>query len=303
MIYSIGEMLIDLMQEGDAYVPYIGGAPANVACHIRRSNTPALFVGKISEDAFGSSMHQFLIDNDIYFPLTKSPHKTALALVSHTEGDRSFQFYRDRSSDLFLSIEDIDRIPFKPRDILHFCSLGLVPYETTLSAHLHAINKCKALGGIISFDVNLREKLWENVDLAYETVMKCIPLCDIIKVNEEELKWLCGTQDIKAGLKQLQTHQQLVICTMGKDGSITLTQDGTYIHTDSLNVPQVDTTGAGDSFIAMVLASLSNSHESFERWQHSTLPFALDYARQISARVVSQHGAIPDIDYEVKNFD
>lgn len=297
MIYSIGEVLIDLMQEGNSYVPYPGGAPANVAIHAKRSGASAAFVGKISEDNFGKQLKGFLEENEVYFPLSLSPKATTLALVSHVDGDRSFQFYRNNTADLDLSPLDIVNISFKPKDILHFCSLGLVDSGSTYQAHLLAIQRCKQEAGIVSFDVNLREPLWNSLELAKERTLRLLSISDLIKVNEEELLWLSGIEDIKEALKSLQTKNQLIICTRGKEGSLILTSDQKYIEIESPSVEQVDTTGAGDSYIAMILSSLEKSNKDFKQWQDEDLKSAAQYAANISAQVVSKQGAIPKIKY------
>ena len=297
MIYCIGEMIIDLMQNGDVYIPYPGGAPANVAIHAKRSGADSKFVGKLSEDTFGSLLVDTLKANNVYYDLPFSDHPTTLAVVSHNLGERSFQFYRTNTADLSLDTSDIDTIVFNPKDILHLCSLGLVPEGTTYQAHIHAIERCKLNKGIISFDINLREKLWKNLDDAKVRCLNIINMVDIIKVNEEELAWLTNESDVKLGLHALQTNNQLVICTLGEEGSIALTSTGEIITYKQEPVKQIDTTGAGDSYIAMVLSSLSKSQIDLLSWQNKLLKNAMKLAANVSAQVVSKQGALPKVNY------
>lgn len=297
MIYSIGEMLIDLMQENGKYIPFPGGAPANVAAHAKLSGANAAFIGKISKDTFGLLLTDTLKSYGIHFPLPLSSKNTTLAVVSHVRGERSFSFYRTNTADLDLDIADIDCIPFKSKDILHLCSLGLVLQGTTRQAHYHAINKCKEKDGIISFDVNLRAGLWDDLSLAKEQVFNIFELSDIIKVNEEELYWLTNSTSVEKRLRQIQTHNQLIICTMGAKGAVTLTTRGNIIHTASISVEQIDSTGAGDSFIATLLASLSKSGLELLEWQDTLLEEALNNAHKVSGQVVSKHGAVPIVLY------
>lgn len=298
MIYSIGEMLIDLMQEGDSYVPHPGGAPANVAAHAKKSGADAVFVGKISTDVFGNKLYDNLLHYQIHYPLERSAKNTALAIVSHQNGDRQFQFYRNNTADLDLSVEDIDTIKFRSDDILHFCSLGLVAEGTTKQAHHHAIHQCRKQGGTVSFDVNLRERLWTSLDDAYRAIMELIPYAHIIKVNETELSWLTGSDDVPTAIQELQTDNQLVICTMGEKGSYVLKPDGTEFILQPDVVQQVDTTGAGDSYIAVVLASLSLSNLNLDDWIEKELIQAIKKASYVSAQVVQKKGAIPNVSYK-----
>lgn len=290
-------MLIDFMQEGNTYTPYPGGAPANVAIHARKAGSNSKFIGKISNDSMGNFLKSTLVHNDVYLDLGQTSKPTALALVSHVDGDRNFQFYRNDTADLHLSIEDIDKIDLKENDILHLCSLGLVPDESTYDAHIYAIDKCRVNNGIVSFDVNLRERLWNDLDFAKERVLSTIALADIIKVNEEELEWLSGTTDIESGLLQIQSNNQVIICTVGASGSVALLPDQTLLRQDALKANQIDTTGAGDSYIAMILHSLNNSNQPYSQWVMNDLHNAMAYASTISASVVAKHGATPDIEY------
>lgn len=290
-------MLIDLMEKDGAYIPFPGGAPANVAAHAKLCGANSYFVGKLSKDNFGNLLADTLKKYGIYYPLPRSNKNTTLALVSHTDGERAFSFYRANTADLDLDIIDIDSIPFRSKDILHLCSLGLVSQGTTRLAHYHAINKCKDEKGIISFDVNLREGLWDNLSLAKEQVFRILEVSDIIKMNEDELYWLTKYGTVEEGLKQIHTQNQLIICTMGAKGAVTLTSQGNFIYSNSVSVEQVDSTGAGDSFIAVILASLSKSKLDFLDWQDTLLEDALSDAHYISGQVVAKHGAVPKISY------
>lgn len=297
MIYSIGEMLIDLMQEKEGYIAHPGGAPANVAIHAKRSGAPAVFVGKISSDHFGTQLLATLKQHQVYFELPLSDLPTTLAVVSHHQGERSFQFYRNNTADLFLSKTDIDLIPFQATDILHLCSLGLVAQGTTYQAHRHAIACCQKAQGIVSFDINLRARLWSDLALAKHRCLNVINQVNIVKVNEEELFWLTNTDNIEQGMRQLQTNNQLIICTLAEHGAKALTSKKEVITYQHPAVTPVDTTGAGDSYIAIILASLANSQLDFMTWQAQYLLSAMKQAAFVSAQVVAKIGAVPEVRY------
>ncbi|WZU01307.1 PfkB family carbohydrate kinase [Erysipelothrix sp. D19-032] len=89
----------------------------------------------------------------------------------------------------------------------------------------------------------------------------------------------------------------MIICTLGLEGSKILKPNGELITYKPEIVQQVDTTGAGDSYIAMILASLSLSSVSFDTWLETHLEDAIAHASNVSARVVQKQGAIPDIIY------
>lgn len=299
MLYSIGEILIDFMQEDDHFKPYPGGAPANVAIHAKRNGSDSLFVGKLSNDFMGSLLKDYLQAHQIYFPLDLSTLPTTLVLVSHVKGERFFQFYRNNTADLFLNTQDIQKIPFNSGDILHFCSLGLVADGTTKAAHEAAILSCTENNGIVSFDINLRASLWHDLTEAKSTILSFLSYCHILKLNEEELFWLSDKTDIEDAIMHLRRSNQLILVTLGSNGSVALTSNDQWIYTPGIPTEQIDTTGAGDAFIGTILSCLSQSPLSFIEWQEMELEATLIKANAISSQVVAQKGATPKINYDL----
>lgn len=296
MIYSMGEILIDFIQENHAYVPYAGGAPANVAIHTKRLGADACFVGKLSTDSFGSFLEASLRREDVYLEsLQKSEKATPLAFVSHGEnGERSFQFYRTDTADLWLSSEDVESLNVDEDTVVHFCSLGLVEDGSTRHAHLRMIQRVHDAGGIVSFDVNIRERLWDDISTCIDTIHDFLPYADIVKINEEELTLLTGDVDPLNALLNLRKHpHQVIVCTLGEKGALLLKPGQDVKHFPGNEVEAIDTTGAGDSFIATLLADCTLSNQDFASWIQNDLEGSVLHAIAISSKVVQHLGAIP----------
>lgn len=291
MIYCMGEALIDLMQEGDCYIPFCGGAPLNAAIHAARQGAATRFIGKLSNDAFGDKLYHYQLEEGIVLKeLKRSEYPTTLALVSHINGERSFSFYRKETADLYLDHSDIDKLAFNKNDILHFCSLGLAEEGTTRAAHRYAVQKMKEAGGSVSFDVNIRSSLWGDLDKCIAVVREFMKEADIVKVNEEELELLSGSGTIEERMRQLQSSdKQIIIATLAQNGAKLLYHD-TILTEPGLAVRVIDTTGAGDSFIGMFLAL---AHE--KEIDDINLRAMMKASVELSSKVVGLLGASPQV--------
>lgn len=259
-VWSLGDAVIDLLPFGDMnYKACAGGAPANVAIGIAKLGLPSAFIGRVGNDPFGDFMEttfrQYNVDCQ---SIEKDEHhRTSTVVVDlGKNGERSFTFLVSPSADQFLSQQ---AIPNFNQDILHFCSLALVGH-TCRQTLKTAIEQLTAKNGLISFDVNLREQMWANKDEMRTTITQFCHDADILKLSDEELFWLTQSNDWSEALNKLQQHYEapLKLITKGKDGSIVLWKGKTFSF-DSYHVNSVDTTGAGDAFVAGLLSSIASS--------------------------------------------
>ncbi|SCB77162.1 aminoimidazole riboside kinase [Gilliamella intestini] len=259
-VWSLGDAVIDLLPFGDMnYKACAGGAPANVAIGVAKLGLPSAFIGRVGNDPFGHFMEKTFCEYHVDCQcLEKDEHyKTSTVVVDLGQnGERSFTFLVSPSADQFLSQQ---AIPDFSQDILHFCSLALVGHTCRQTLKM-AIEQLTTKNGLISFDVNLREQMWANKDEMRTIITQFCHDADILKLSDEELFWLTQSNDWSEALNKLQQHYEapLKLITKGKDGSIVLWQGKTFSF-DSYHVNSVDTTGAGDAFVAGLLSSIASS--------------------------------------------
>ena len=253
-IYSIGEALIDFMPQEDGFIPAIGGAPANVAACAAKLGAEAYFIGKVGEDLFGNRIIDGLQSVGVktrYVSKTDCAN-TALAFVAlKPNGDREFSFYRNPSADMFLEPEDVKEIAFKNGDILHFCSVDLIDMPVK-DATKFCIEACKAAGGVISFDPNVRANLWKDIEQYRKVIREFIPIADIVKLASDECEFVYGIDDIDAVANTILETAKQVIITFGGEGSKLYTHENVIVQ-KPYPIQCVDTTGAGDTFIGTYL--------------------------------------------------
>lgn len=258
-VWVLGDAVVDLLPEGDNHLLKCpGGAPANVAVGIARLAGQSGFIGRVGDDPFGHFMKQTLNDEnvDTRFMHHDAVHRTSTVVVALDEqGERSFTFMVRPSADLFIVADDLPE--FKSREWLHICSIALSA-EPSRSTTFMAMAQIKAAGGRVSFDPNIRTDLWNDEEQLRECLAQALTLADVAKLSVEELQFISGESDLQNGINKLISFYplQLLLVTQGKEGVMAHYQ-GKTTHFPSRPVVCVDTTGAGDAFVAGLLCGLA----------------------------------------------
>lgn len=258
-IWTLGDAVVDLLPLSNMkYQACAGGAPVNVAVGAVKLGCQSGFIGRVGEDPFGNFLKESLDKYGVntHHMQFDDKFRTSTVLVSlATNGEREFTFLVNPSADQFLTT---DSLPHFEQDILHFCSLALVSEEcrNTLTS---AITKVKGQGGLLSFDVNLREQMWSDRQQMFTTIRHFASQTDILKLSEEEWYWLAETRDFAKAIDMLHSiPSQLKVVTYGAQGSMVLWQNQ-VIHFNGYAVNSVDATGAGDAFMAGLLAGIAKN--------------------------------------------
>lgn len=298
-ILSIGEILIDLTQTGvnaegvPLYAANPGGAPANLSVAAARLGARTAFIGKVGDDAFGRYLADVLRKDgvDVSALATDPLHPTSLAVVSiDAGGERSFTFYRKSHADTMLEEEDIDDALLAAARMVHFGSVSLTGDPARKSV-LSAIRRAKSYGAVITYDPNYRARLWEDEKTAIFWMRKPLPLVDILKVSEEELPLLAGTDDWEEGSARLAAQGiALVLVTLGADGVFYRMGNQTG-RVSGIPTKVVDTNGAGDTFFGAALSKLCR--EDLSRLSTARLEAILAFANRAASLSTTKAGAIP----------
>lgn len=311
-VVCIGESLIDFMPLGEelTFQAKAGGAPSNVCACISKLGGKGCYLGKLGEDIFSrfllKNMQKWGVNTD--YTIIDNRYQTALAFVSLDEnGDREFNFYRKQSCDLMLDRSEIPNDILSEGDILHFCSVGLVESPSKY-AHIRAIELAKHNNCLVSFDVNVRERLWDSVENCISTIKDFLPYADIVKVTDDELFLLTSEKCEKTAVSKLLNiakNSKLLVVTKGGAGAICYDRNGDSYFYPAVDVKVVDTTGAGDCFIGCLLYKLNIGEASLTL---EGIKSAVEFASFGCGVVIGKKGAIEsmptlqDIENLKKNF-
>jgi fructokinase len=290
----MGELLIDFVAlesgvtvgEASGFIKAPGGAPANVAVAVARLGIPSAFLGQVGDDPFGHHLADVLRRDkiDVSGLRFSREARTMLAFVSlRTDGERSFSFYRHPSADMLMRPEDVAYDVIDRAKIFHYGSITLID-EPCRSALLAALDHAREQGLLISYDPNLRLSLWRSAEDAKAGILDGLEYANILKVSEEELEFLTGGQDVSPLWRDAL---KLIVVTRGSGGS------SAYTRAQSVDVPgystkAVDTTGAGDGFVAGLLAGILE-----HGIDDPPLEAMLRFANAVGAIATLQKGAIP----------
>ncbi|WP_337036482.1 aminoimidazole riboside kinase [Enterobacter asburiae] len=258
-IWVLGDAVVDLLPDGEGRLLQCpGGAPANVAVGIARLGGQSAFIGRVGNDPFGRFMAKTLADEkvDVKSMRLDPAHRTSTVVVDlDDQGERSFTFMVRPSADLFL--ESADLPTFSAGEWLHVCSIALSA-EPSRSATFEAMAIIREAGGYVSFDPNIRPDLWPDENALRRSLEQALQSADVVKLSVEELAFLTGNVEVNVGLDALMARcpARLVLVTQGKEGVIAW-HDGAVKHYPATPVECVDTTGAGDAFVAGLLYGLA----------------------------------------------
>ncbi|KAI3871553.1 hypothetical protein MKX03_005736 [Papaver bracteatum] len=303
LVVCFGELLIDFvptasglsLADAEAFKKAPGGAPANVAVGISRLGGSSAFIGKVGEDEFGYMLSDMLKENNVNNTGLRfdTGARTALAFVTlRADGEREFMFYRNPSADMLLQENELDYDLIKKAKIFHYGSISLIT-EPCKSAHIAAAKAAKDAGVLLSYDPNLRLPLWPTADSAREGIFSIWESADVIKVSAEEISFLTQGEDPYDDAvvqKLFHPNLKLLVVTEGPDGCRYYCQDFSG-RVKGLKVKVVDTTGAGDAFVAGILSLLAKDLSLLQ--DEGRLREALRFANACGALTVMERGAIP----------
>lgn len=262
-VVALGELLIDFTENGTSgqgnpvYEANPGGAPCNVLSMLNRLGHQTAFLGKVGNDIFGRQLRSTVESAGINVEglLTDEDVRTTLAFVeTKPDGDRDFSFYRNPGADMMLREEEVRDDIIAAGKIFHFGTLSMTN-EPVRSATKHAIAVAKENGALISFDPNIREPLWKDMEEAKEQTAYGLSVCDILKISDNEIQWFSGKEDYTEGIRMLQQTYQipLILLSMGRDGSRAYYKNMIVEIPAFLQKNTIETTGAGDTFGACCL--------------------------------------------------
>lgn len=300
-VLCFGEALIDMRGEqgecGVQYLPQPGGAPANVAVGVARLGGHAGFAGQVGNDVFGQTIARKLAGYGVDTSLLSLSDSalTALAMVSLDEqGERSFSFYRNATADLLYRADQLPGHALSTARIFHLCSNTLTEAAIRDTSQL-LVARARKAGCLVSFDVNFRPGLWPSPEQAPEVIGQLARQADIVKFSREELGQLYGER-ADAMVRDLQDQGIPLVVISDGPGTLHAFAGEEHLQVEPPMVEAIDTTAAGDSFVAGLLYCLWRDRiaaAGFRQWLMTggVLAEALEFASLCGAITATRFGA------------
>lgn len=306
MILCCGEALIDMIQSDGAYTPHAGGAVFNTAVALGRLDRNVGFVSGISTDMFGKLLLDTLQNSNVdTSSVLLSDGPTTLAFVQLVDGNASYTFYDENTAGRSLTPNTLPDIA-PDVSALYFGGISLIGLP---AADFYAELAVKeAPDRVIMIDPNIRPQFITDPDSYRARLNRIIPVCDILKVSDDDLHWIIpgddATLDEKAKALVAQGPAMLIV-TKGSAGATAYLANGQSVEAASRKVTVVDTVGAGDTFNAGVLAKLSEmgclTKSAIATLSADNALLALRVGAEVAAITVSRAGANPPMLSELSN--
>lgn len=268
-VVTIGETMAAMTADGVGSLKYqnnfskhIAGAESNVAIGVKRLGFNSGWISKLGEDPLGDYVEFFVRGEgvDVSQVTRDKEHRTGLLIKEmHTTKEPKVFYYRGNSAASHLSKNDINEDYIKNAKHLHLTGITPALSDSAQGAFFEALKIARENNLKISFDPNLRFKLWENTEKMKEVMLDIIPRVNILLPGIEEGEVLLGVSDpeeIIKGFYEMMDPGSLIVLKTGSDGA--LYYNGNQIeHAEPYCVDNiVDLIGAGDAFASGLIAGL-----------------------------------------------
>ena len=310
-IVLLGRAAIDLnpvdyyktLDESTTFKKYLGGSPANIAVGMARLGKKVGFIGKVSDDQFGTFIENRFKQEGIditHVTRAKNGEKLGLTFTEiKSETESSILMYREGVADLQLSVEDISEDYIKNSKTLLISGTALAQ-SPSREAALKALSFAKRNNTKVIFDIDYRPYNWKNTDeisIYYSMVAK---EADVILGSREEVDLTErlieeGRTDLQSAAYWHSKGVKIIVIKHGKEGSTAYTDDGNSYTIKSFPVKLLKSFGGGDGYASAFLYGL------FEGWE---IIDALEFGSASAAMLVASHACsedMPDVE-SVKKF-
>lgn len=290
-IITLGEAMVVFNPESTGPMKFvtgfqktIGGAELNLAIGCSRLGLDTGYITRLGNDEFGKSIRNFIrgegIDTSEIDFIDHYPTSINFKEIMEDGSVKTF-YYRDKSPTLSMTPDDLNESYFKNAKILHLTGIFPAIGDAALEVWKQAIHLAKKHGVKISFDPNIRLKMWTK-DQARKVLLEILPDVDILLAGDEEMDIIIGKRDPVAIIEACnKIGISYIAIKQGENGSVGYSQGETIKAVPVKASKVVDTVGAGDGFNAGVLYGYLHD------W---SLEKTLKFANTIGSMVVSITG-------------
>ena len=290
-VWVAGEVLIDLIPEGADRKPVVGGGPANTAKALSKLGIETQFIDGISTDEYGQMAKNELVASRVKLDYVKYSDKpTCLAIVSLSDsGSASYEFVIENTATFDFNSTWLPNPQTGRPSLLHIGTLAtaIEPGASVLFDWAQSVAKVAP----IVFDPNIRPAVISDRDLYVMQVERWISISSVVKVSDEDIRWLYPTLEIDHVVNNwLAKGPSLIVVTNGDKG-LAGYRVGEKVSVDAVKVVVADTVGAGDTVGAILVEAIVK--DGLSSLSGVRLEMMLKRAAKAAAITVSRSGANP----------
>jgi 2-dehydro-3-deoxygluconokinase len=290
-IVAFGEPMVEFNQTGEGggrlYLQGFGGDTSNFAIAAARQGARVAYLSALGDDPYGRMLRELWTREGVdHTAVATDPQAyTAIYFVTHDEAGHHFHFFRSGSAASRLTPAAMPLERVRAAQVFHLSGISLAISASACDAGLAAMEAARAAGVRVSFDTNLRLKLWPAAR-ARAVMTEAMRLADICLPSFDDMAALTGLRDDDAIVDHcLRLGAKVVALKLGERGA--LVADAQARHRIAPHPCQpVDATGAGDTFGGAFIARLVAG---------DSLPAAARYAAAAAALSTEGYGAVEPI--------
>jgi 2-dehydro-3-deoxygluconokinase len=279
-ILALGEPMVEFNQTSEAdgrlYLQGFGGDTSNFIIAAARQGARVGYLSAVGEDPYGAMLLQLWRDEGVDTCGVKSNPEafTAVYFVTHREAGHHFNFFRKGSAASLMTPNDLDADSIRAAKVLHFSGISLAISKSARETCFAACGIAKAANVKISFDTNLRLKLWP-VREAREVIAQAIALSDVCLPSYEDMTVLTGLVEPEEIIQYcLNLGAKTVALKLGAEGAL-LGEAGFRYKIAAYPCKPLDATGAGDAFGGAFVARMVAGYQLVEAAQYAAVVAAL----------------------------
>ena len=299
-VIALGEAMLEFNQTTPGQPQYLqgfGGDTSNAAIAAARAGARSAYLTRVGADTFGDALLDLWAREGVNnAAVQRDAHAhTGIYFVTHGQYGHEFSYLRAGSAASRMTSRWLDEplqnglgTASSPAEaiaaakILHLSAITLAISQNACDTAFAAMALARSAGTLVSFDSNLRLKLWP-LARAQACIAKAVALCDIFLPSLDDMVALTGLSEPGQVVDWSHAHgAKTVVLKLGADGA--LASDGQQRrHVQGIPVNVVDATGAGDCFCGNLLARMALGDGVFA---------AASYANAAAALAVQGYGAV-----------
>src|ERR1700692_3950339 len=277
-IVAIGEPLFELNQgKGESvFRPGHGGDTSNCALAAARQGASVAYVTAIGADQFGESFLKLWADEGVDTSAVKRSETahTGLYFVTHGADGHVFSYMRAGSAASRMTPDDVPAEMIRGAKVLHASGISQAISSSAADAVFAAMRMARAAGITVSYDTNLRLRLWP-LDRARAVIHAAAGLADILRPGLDDAIHLNGLADPDRIVDfYLGLAPKIVALTLGSEGALIATADRRE-RLPPFPAKPVDATGAGDTFDGAFLSEYLRTGDPFRAGRYANVAAAI----------------------------
>lgn len=279
-ILALGEPMVEFNQTGAdggrTYLQGFGGDTSNAAIAAARQGASVGYLSAVGDDVYGRMLRELWTREgvDDAGVGTDALGFTAVYFVNHDDQGHHFSFFRKGSAASRMRPQDLPLERIRAAKVLHLSGISAAISDTACDTCLAAVDTAKSAGVRVSFDTNLRLKLWP-IARARAVMREFIRQSDICLPSYEDISAISGLDDADALADFcLQLGAKTVALKLGERGAL-LADGQKRIRLQPHPCQPVDATGAGDTFGGALLARLVAGDDLETAGRYATVAAAL----------------------------